>query len=134
MKVSKKGLYALEALMALAEHYPQRPIRIRDIAQSEGISEKFLEAILLDLKRARIVESLRGAKGGYMLRRDPSEIFLGEVIRAIDGPLAPMGDLRTLRQLVKADKKHRSLYRVFLDVRNSAAAILDHTSLADLGK
>ena len=132
MRISKKGLYALEALTVLAKNYPKQPTKIHEIAISEGIPEKFLEAILLDLKTARLVESFRGAHGGYVLRRAPSKVFLGEVIRTIDGPLAPMGDAEALRRLVKLDKKHSALYRVLLDVRNAAAGILDHTSLADL--
>lgn len=132
MRISKKGLYALEALTVLAKNYPRRPTKIHEIAVSEGIPEKFLEAILLDLKTARLVESLRGAQGGYLLRRAPSKVFLGEIIRTIDGPLAPMGDAEALRRLVIKDKKHSALYRVLLDVRNAAAGILDHTSLADL--
>jgi len=122
----------LEALTVLAKNYPRRPTKIHEIAVSEGIPEKFLEAILLDLKTARLVESLRGAQGGYLLRRAPSKVFLGEIIRTIDGPLAPMGDAEALRRLVIKDKKHSALYRVLLDVRNAAAGILDHTSLADL--
>ena len=116
----------------LARNYPKQAAKIREIAASEEIPEKFLELILLDLKRARLVESLRGVNGGYVLRREPAKIMLGEVIRTIDGPLAPMGDVDTLRRLVKLDKKHSPLYRVFLDVRNATAQILDHTSLADL--
>ena len=88
--------------------------------------------ILLDLKTARFVDSLRGAQGGYLLRRPPQNIFLGEIIRAIDGPLAPIADNESLKRLVKADKKHSALYQVFLDVRNAAAGILDHTSLAQI--
>jgi Rrf2 family protein len=132
MRISKKGLYALEALMMLARNYPKRAAKIREIATAEEIPEKFLDLILLDLKRARFVESLRGVRGGYALRRDPSKIMLGEVIRTIDGPLAPLGDVDTLRALVKADKKRSPLYRVFLEVRDATAQILDHTSLADL--
>lgn len=132
MKISKKGLYALEAMVALAKKYPERTTRIHDIAVSDRIPEKFLEAILVDLKTARLVESVRGAHGGYMLRRSPSKINLGEIIRTIDGPLAPLGDATTLQNLVKRDKRHRALYHVLLDVRNAAAGILDHTSLADL--
>jgi len=132
MRISKKGLYALEALMMLARNYPKRAAKIREIAAAEEIPEKFLELILLDLKRARLVDSLRGVNGGYVLRRDPSKILLGEVIRTIDGPLAPLGDVDSLRDLVQLDKKHSPLYRVFLDVRNATAQILDHTSLADL--
>ena len=132
MKISNKGLYALEAMINLAEKYLEQPVKIHEIAIAEGIPEKFLELILLDLKAARLVESLRGANGGYRLRRRPNRIYLGEIIRTIDRPLAPLGDAQSLRQLVKRDKKHSALYQVFLDVRNAAAGILDHTSPADL--
>jgi Rrf2 family protein len=132
MKISQKGLYALQALMALARHHQQGTIRIRDIAYEEGLPEKFLELILLELKNARIVESVRGAKGGYQLRRAPTEIRLSEIIRLIDGPLAPFGDAEQLRNLIDSDIEHRALYQVFLDVRDAAARILEHTTLADI--
>jgi Rrf2 family protein len=132
MKVSQKGLYALQALMMLTRRYNQGAIRIRDIAYEENLPEKFLELILLELKNARIVESVRGAKGGYQLRRPPSEIRLSEIIRLVDGPLAPFGDADQLRILIDRDADHRALYQVFLDVRDAAAKILDNTTLADL--
>ncbi len=132
MKVSQKGLYALQALMMLARHHRQGAIKIRDIAREENLPEKFLELILLELKNARIVESVRGAKGGYRLRRAPSEVCLSEIIRLIDGPLAPFGDADLLRDLIDRDLPHRFLYVTFLQVRDAAAKILDGTSLADL--
>jgi Rrf2 family protein len=132
MKISQKGLYALQAMMMLARHYNQGAIRIRDIAYEEELPEKFLELILLELKNARMVESARGAKGGYQLRRPPAEIRLSEVIRLIDGPLAPFGDAEQLRSLIDRDAEHRALYQVFLDVRNAAARILESTSIADI--
>jgi len=132
MKVSQKGLYALQAMMMLARHYSQGAIRIRDIAYEENLPEKFLELILLELKNARIVESVRGAKGGYQLRRPPSEIYLSEIIRLIDGPLAPFGDAASLRELIDRDLPHRALYQVFLEVRDAAARILESTSLHDI--
>jgi Rrf2 family protein len=132
MKISQKGLYALEAMIMLARRCNQGAIRIRDIAYEENLPEKFLELILLELKNARMVESMRGAKGGYALRRPPGEIYLSEIIRLIDGPLAPFGDAEQLRMLIDKDPAHRSLSRVFLDVRDAAARILEHTSLADL--
>lgn len=132
MKVSQKGLYALEAMMLLARRYPGRALKIREIAADEDLPEKFLELILLELKHARVVESVRGANGGYRLKRQPSKIFLGEIIRTIDGPLAPFEDAESLRQLVEQDKKHGPLFRIFLAVRNAASDILDHTSLADI--
>jgi len=131
MRISKKGLYALEAMIRLARNYPE-PTKISSIAASDDIPQKFLELILLELKTARFVDSLRGAQGGYLLRRPPRNIFLGEIIRAIDGPLAPIADNESLKRLVKYDKKHSALYQVFLDVRNATARILDHTSLAKL--
>src|ERR1700704_6039814 len=132
MKVSQKGLYALQALMMLTRRYSQGAIRIRDIAYEESLPEKFLELILLELKNARIVESVRGAKGGYRLRRAPAEIKLSEIIRLVDGPLAPFGDADQLRGLITSDPDHRVLYKVFLDVRDAAAKILENTSVADL--
>ena len=134
MKISQKGLYALQAMMMLARRYNQGAIRIRDIAYEEDLPEKFLELILLELKNARLVESVRGAKGGYALRRPPQEIYLSEIIRLIDGPLAPFGDAEQLQTLIDRDVEHRSLYQVFMDVRNAAARILDNASLADLIK
>jgi Rrf2 family protein len=132
MKISQKGLYAIQALMMLARRHNQGAIKIREIAYEEVLPEKFLELILLELKNARMVESVRGAKGGYQLRRDPSEIHLSEIIRLIDGPLAPFADAEQLRELIDRDLPHRALYQVLLDVRDAAARILDHTSLADL--
>jgi len=132
MKISQKGLYALQALMMLARHHQQGAIKIREIAYEEGLPEKFLELIFLELKNARLVESVRGAKGGYQLRRGPAEIALSEVIRLIDGPLAPFGDADQLRELIERDLPQRALYQVFLDVRDAAARILDHTTLVDL--
>lgn len=134
MKISQKGLYALQATMMLARHYQQGAIKIRDIAEEEDLPEKFLELILLELKNARIVESARGARGGYQLRRSPSDIHLSEIIRLIDGPLAPFGDAGQLRSLIDRDEEHRALYQVFLEVRDAAARILESTSIADIIK
>jgi Rrf2 family protein len=133
MKVSQKGLYALQALILLAGRYNgKNATKIHDIAAADGLPEKFLELILLELKHARIVESVRGAKGGYRLKRPPSDIFLGEIIRTIDGPLAPFEDAESLQRHINEDSKHIPLFQVLLSVRNAAAGILDHTSLADL--
>lgn len=116
----------------LARHHHQGAIKIREVAYEEDLPEKFLELILLELKNARMVESVRGAKGGYQLRRDPAEIRLSEIMRLIDGPLAPFADAEQLRVLIGRDLPHRALYQVFLDVRDAVAKILDNTTLADL--
>jgi Rrf2 family protein len=132
LKISQKGLYALQAMMTLARRHHQGAIKIRDIAAESDLPEKFLELILLELKNARIVDSVRGARGGYQLRRDPSEIPLSDIIRLVDGPLAPMGDAEQLRGLIDKDEDHRALYEVFLAVRDAAAKILENTTVADL--
>jgi len=118
--------------MTLGHRYGSGTVKIREIAIDNDLPEKFLELILLELKNARIVESVRGAKGGYQLRRPPSEIHLSEIIRLIDGPLAPFGDAEQLRTLIASEPEHRSLYEVFLRVRDSAAKILESTTVADL--
>lgn len=118
--------------MTMGRRYGTETIKIRDIAIDSDLPEKFLELILLELKNARIVESVRGAKGGYRLRRAPEEIKLSEIIRLIDGPLAPFGDADQLRGLITTDPDHRALYSVFLEVRDAAARILESTSVADI--
>ena len=118
--------------MTLARRYQQGAIKVRDIAFDADVPQNFLELILLNLKHARIVKSTGGANGGYRLRRPPSQICLSEVVRLIDGPLAPFGDADQLRVLITRDTERRALYQVFLDVRNGAAHILDSTNLADI--
>ena len=132
MKISQKGLYALQAMMTLARRRQQGAIKIHDIAAESDLPEKFLELILLELKNARMVESVRGARGGYRLRRDPAEVRLSDIIRLIDGPLAPLGDAELLRGMIAKDSEHRALYEVFLAVRDAAAKILEHTTIADV--
>jgi Rrf2 family protein len=132
MKVSHRGLYALKALLHLAEAHEGGLVKIHDIAEDEAIPVKFLEGILVTLKNARLVTSERGREGGYRLRRPPAEIQVGEIVRIMDGPLAPLGDAVELARRVRTEARHPGLFDVFLDVRNAAAAILDHTTLADV--
>ncbi len=132
MKVSHRGLYALRALLHLAGAYDRGLVKIHEIARAEEIPEKFLEAILVTLKNARLVVSERGREGGYRLRRPPGEIMLGDVVRTIDGALAPFGDVVELNRRVRTEPRHPGLFDVLLDVRNAASAILDHTTLADV--
>jgi Rrf2 family protein len=132
MKVSHRGLYALKALVHLAGAYERGLVTARAVAAAEAIPEKFLEGILLALKNARVVASERGRAGGYRLRRPPEEILLGDVVRLIDGPLAPFGDVVELQRLVRTEPRHAGLFDLFLEVRNAASRIVDRTSLADL--
>jgi Rrf2 family protein len=132
MRISQRGLYALKALIHLAEAEGRGVVKIHEIAEAEAIPEKFLEGILVALKNGRVVSSRRGREGGYRLRRPAAEIPLGDVVRMMDGPLAPFGDAAELAHRVRTEPRHPGLFDLFLDVRNAAAAILDHTTLAGL--
>ena len=132
MKVSKRGQYGMRALCHLAETFGAGVVQIREIARREAIPAKFLEGILLELKHAGIVRSRRGIDGGYELAREPKEIMLGQVMRVLDGPLAPLGSAAELKELLKSDPRQAGFYSVLMDVRDAASTILDQTSLADV--
>jgi Rrf2 family protein len=132
MKVSKRGQYGMRALCHLAETHGSGVVQIREIARKEVIPAKFLEGILLELKHAGIVRSRRGIDGGYELAREPREVMLGQVMRVLDGPLAPLGSAAELKELMATDPRQAGFYSVLMDVRDAAATILDKTSLADV--
>src|SRR4029079_11439459 len=117
MKISQRGLYALKALLHTAEAHERGLVKIHEIAGDEDIPEKFLEGILVTLKNARLVASERGRQGGYRLRRPPQEIVVGEVVRLIDGPLAPLGDVVELQRRVRTEPRHAGLFDLLLEVR-----------------
>ena len=135
MKLSKKGEYALKALLALtfSAKVGSRPVlHLTDISEGEDIPIKFLEHIMAALKRGRLVNSQKGKGGGYVLARSPKEILLGEVIRLIDGPLSPIGSVDEIKEIIRKGKKESGIYSVLLDVRNAISDILDKTTLEDL--
>ena len=132
MKITKRGEYALRALLALASKYPQAKLSLRQISKEERLPVKFLEQIMMTLKQARLVQSTKGKHGGYLLARAPSKIMLGEIIRTIDGPLAPLETGEEIRKKIQKEERHPGLYFVLFDVRNAIAAIVDKTSLADV--
>lgn len=90
MKVSAKGEYGVRAMAILALDFRAGPIPLREIAEREGISYQFLEQIFLPLRRAGLIESVRGAKGGYALAKPPEAIKVGDILRALEGPIAPV--------------------------------------------
>ena len=90
MKISTKGRYALRLMMDLAETSEENPVSLRDVAARQGISEKYLEQIISVLNRAGYVKSIRGAQGGYLLRRAPEEYTVGMILRLTEGSLAPV--------------------------------------------
>lgn len=135
MKLSKRGEYGLKALIGLASREPQPSvIQIKDIAEREQIPVKFLEQILLTLKNAGLLQSKKGVSGGYYLAKPPEEITLGQIVRVLDGPLAPIRCVSKMayERCICPDEETCGLRLVMLDVRNAIADILDHTSLADV--
>jgi Rrf2 family protein len=132
-----KTKYALKALQVLAKEYGQGPVLISEIARREGISPKFLELILLELKNQGIVQSKKGKGGGYFLARPPHSISYGKVIRIIEGPLAPLPCVsRTsyMRCRECRDERTCGIRIIMKDVRDATAQILDSTTLADVLK
>lgn len=132
MKISKKGEYALKAMISLSLNYRSGPVAIKEIAEREKIPKKFLEQILLELKKAGLLESSRGAGGGYSLIKPPQEITLARVIRVVDGPLAPLSCVSKLAYVSCPEEKSCGLYSVMRDVRNAVAKILEGITFADV--
>jgi Rrf2 family protein len=131
--LTRKGKYGLKAMLVLAKEYGGGPVLISELAEREQIPKKFLENILLDMKHRGLVRSRKGPHGGYQLGRPPERISVGEIIRALDGPLAlvscvsqtayaPCEECVTERDCI--------VRRVFQQVRDETARILDGTSLA----
>ena len=136
MKFSKKSEYGLRALLELTRAYGSTTLQRQDIAVRQHIPIEFLEQILLALKRAGLLSSKRGAKGGYSLIKQPKEISLGHVIRILDGPLAPIGCVsKTAYQKCSdcpyARRDHCPVQQVMGSVRDAIANILDNYTLAD---
>jgi Rrf2 family protein len=133
--LQKKSKYAIRALLALARNSDRGPMLIADLAAKERIPKKFLELILLELRNKGILQSKKGKGGGYFLGRKPEAISLGEVIRALDGPLAPVPCVShtAYRACDECeDELTCGIRSVMHDVRDATAAILDRESLADL--
>lgn len=133
--LSSKGKYGIKALLHLAEHEGAGTMLIADIAAQNRIPKKFLDAILLELKNAGFLHSKKGRGGGYSLARPANRILIGEVIRTLDGPLAPIPCASRTAYRRCDDCPDASACRIRLlmvDVRDAIAEILDRTSLADL--
>lgn len=132
--ISKKSKYALRALLELARRYDQGPVLIAELAQRQHIPKKFLEIILLELRNKGILGSKKGKGGGYFLGRAPGSISVGEIIRSLDGPMAPVSCVSQSAYRTCAeceDEATCGIRAVMQDVRDAAAQILERESLAD---
>jgi Rrf2 family protein len=135
--ISHKAKYALKAMIVLAKEYGQGPVLISDVARREGIPRKFLELILLELRNQGVLHSKKGKGGGYFLARPPQQITIGEILRVIEGPLAPIPCVsRTayMRCQECRDERTCGVRLLMKQVRDATARIVDSTSLADVLK
>ncbi len=131
MHITYRGDYALKTILDLALHYGNNPVTISDLAKRADIPIKFLEQILLDLKRGGFVESRRGKIGGYLLARAPSEIKLGEVIRFIDGPIEAVACVHN--NYAGCRDIYKCIFRsIWEQVADSTSAIVDNITFEDL--
>ena len=135
--LSKKSQYAFQALMYLAEKTKEdQPVLIAEISKKKKIPLKFLENILLELKKAGILESKKGKGGGYYFAKNPKDVQLAAIIRLIDGPIAllPCVSLYFYERCRNCDEKHCGLHEVMIQVRDANLKILEKKTIADLAK
>ena len=132
MRISTKGDYATRALQDLALHYNEGPVPIEAIAQRQALPARYLEQLLLALKRAGFLVSKRGVNGGYYLAKPPREITLGQILRAVDGPVVPIFCVAETPQERCSQETFCVLRDVWAEVRDAVSTIVDHTTLADI--
>lgn len=133
--LSRKTKYGLKALSYLARNMEDAPVQISVISTSENISLKFLESILLTLRKAGFLGSKKGKGGGYYLMKGPEDISIAAVYRVLEGPIAlvPCVSLNFYEKCVDCpDEEHCSVHNLMVEVRDSNLKILENTSLADL--
>ena len=133
--LSRKSKYGLRAMLVLAEDTARGPIQASELAERQRLPRKFLEAILLELKRHGLVESKKGRGGGYVLSRKPGDITIGQIIRVLEGPLAltPCVSQTAYRKCEECvDEQTCGIRLAMKEVRDATAHILDNTTLAGL--
>ena len=132
--LSKKSQYAFKALAYLTEKYNQGPVLISEISTKKKVPLKFLENILLELKKADILESKKGKGGGYFLKKHPSEIKVATVVRIVNGPIAmlPCVSLYFYKRCENCDETQCGLHDIMIGVRDATLSILEHKTLQDL--
>ena len=132
--LSKKSQYAFKALIYLTERYKKGPVLIAEISKKKRIPLKFLENILLELKKAGILESKKGKGGGYFLKKDPTRVKMASVIRLVNGPIAllPCVSLYFYERCKNCDEKQCYLHDMMVEVRDATLDILENRSLKNL--
>ena len=132
MRFSVKAEYGVKAILELAAQAERRPLQVRSIAKKQGLPVRFLEHVMNALKKAGLVESIRGAQGGYLLNRSPKEISLGDVLKAIDGPITAKSCISD-RKLQTCEEGGICIVQdVWEEVRHSFTNILNSITLQDM--
>lgn len=131
MKISTKGRYALRLMLDIALNQNGEPVRIRDIAERQEISEKYLEQIISSLNRAGFVKSVRGPQGGYFLTRDPEKYTVGMILRVTEGSLTPVACLDDDVGTCERQPACAAL-RLWQMLNEAISGVVDRVTLADL--
>ena len=134
MKLTTKSEYACLALLELSEQYKKGMVKTEDIARRRNIPKKYLEHILLTLNKAGYVRSKRGVDGGYGLSKHPTRVSLAEIIRLMDGPLAPVESVSKYYYHNTPIEQNKALVRLMRDIRDYTARVLENVTFADLMK
>ncbi len=133
MRLSTKGRYGVRAMFDLAMHSQEGTITLKSVAQRENISEKYLEHLFANLKKAGLIHSVRGAQGGYRLARSPEEITLGDIIRVLEGPVSPTECVAGGIEAEKCERaQHCVMHLVWNNIREQINQVLDNYTLADI--
>lgn len=133
MKLSTRSHYGLRAMADLARSYGKGPVSLTDIAEAEGLSLAYLEQLIAALRRAKLVVATRGVHGGYQLAREPRSITVGDIVRVLEGPLAPVWCASEEASESSCERQSDCVTReVWVKIRDSIAKVLDSTSLDDM--
>lgn len=134
MLVSTRGRYGLRSMVDMAMNADKGPLPLRVIAERQGISESYLEQVFAHLRKAGLVTAVRGSYGGYLLSRPPKEITVGEILSALEGPMAPVNCIEDLKKgVVRCDRMEACItYPFWKKLDEKISAILNSTTLQDL--
>ncbi|MGD6853741.1 cysteine metabolism transcriptional regulator CymR [Bacillus infantis] len=123
MKISTKGRYGLTIMIELAKKHGEGPISLKSIAQTNDLSEHYLEQLIAPLRNAGLVRSIRGAYGGYVLGHKPADITSGDIIRVLEGPISPVEGI---------EDEEPAKRELWMRIRDAVKEVLDSTTLEDL--
>lgn len=132
MKLSTRGRYGLKAIYELALHYGEGPIPLKEIAENQNLSESYLEQLFLALRKDKIIKSVRGAQGGYLLAREPKDITVGEVLRCLEGNIAPSACLDEDENINCAELDQCITRFVWAEIKDSIEEVIDSITLEDM--